>query len=112
MSAREGPNARLVDMNDPTIGRSLRALRIRGRLRQKDLAGRVGVSQQLISKMEAGHLDRVGTRTLRRIFEGVDAEVAMVVRWRAGELDRLLDEGHAAPSGASAPCYGDAAGLS
>jgi transcriptional regulator with XRE-family HTH domain len=83
-------------MNDIVIGHALRSLRLRGRIRQQDLADRIGVSQQLISKVEAGRLETVSTRTLRRIFAAVDADVVTLVTWRAGELDRLLDEGHAA----------------
>jgi hypothetical protein len=37
----------------------------------------------------------VACRTLRRVFGTLDADVVTVVRWRAGALDRLLDEGHA-----------------
>lgn len=82
-------------MNDLVIGRSLRVLRTRLRLRQVDVARRALVSQQLISKVERGRLASVSTATLRRIFAGVDADVVTLVRWRGGELDRLLDEGHA-----------------
>jgi hypothetical protein len=32
---------------------------------------------------------------LRRILGALDAELILYVRWRGGELDRLLDEGHA-----------------
>jgi transcriptional regulator with XRE-family HTH domain len=83
-------------MNDIVIGRSLRALRIRLSMRQEDVAGKAHVSQQLISKIECGRLACVSTATLRRIFAAVDADVVTLVRWRGGELDRLLDEGHAA----------------
>lgn len=86
-------------MSDIVIGRSLRALRHRARLRQEDLAKAAGVSQQLISKVEAGRLDAISTRTLRKIFEAVGADVLTIVRWRGGELDRLLDAGHAAVVG-------------
>ncbi len=81
-------------MNDIVIGQSLRALRIRLLLRQADVAGKAGVSQQLISKIERGRLASVSAAVLRRIFAAVEADVVTVVRWRAGELDRLLDEGH------------------
>jgi transcriptional regulator with XRE-family HTH domain len=83
-------------MNDLVIGRALRVLRHRRRLRQVDVARSAGVSQQLVSKIERGRLAGVSTRTIRLIFAVVDADVVTLVRWRAGELDRLLDEQHAA----------------
>jgi hypothetical protein len=33
---------------------------------------------------------------LRRIGRALDADLILTVRWRGGEIDRLLDEGHAA----------------
>jgi hypothetical protein len=49
----------------------------------------------MISLVERGHLDRVSLRTVRRILAALDASVGVAVRWRAGSLDRLLDEDHA-----------------
>ena len=83
-------------MNDLTIGRALRVLRRRARLRQEDVARRAGVSQQLVSRVERGRCSTVTRGVLQRIFAAVDADAVTFVRWRAGELDRLLDEGHAA----------------
>lgn len=34
-------------------------------------------------------------RSVRRILAGVDAELVLTVRWRGGDLDRLLDATHA-----------------
>jgi transcriptional regulator with XRE-family HTH domain len=82
-------------MNDIVIGRSLRALRLRCHARQVDVAERAGVSQQLVSNVERGRLATVSTATLRRILAAVDADLVTIVRWRGGDLDRLLDEGHA-----------------
>jgi transcriptional regulator with XRE-family HTH domain len=82
-------------MNDLAIGRSLRALRHRLDLRQADVAARAGVSQQLVSRLERGRIGGVATRTIRRVFAALDADVVTVIRWRGGDLDRLLDEGHA-----------------
>jgi transcriptional regulator with XRE-family HTH domain len=82
-------------MNDLVIGRALRALRHRLRMRQLDVARLADVSQQLISRIERGHLESVSHATLRLIFAVVEADVVTIVRWRGGDLDRLLDEGHA-----------------
>lgn len=83
-------------MNDATAGRALRVLRRRQHLRQLDVARRAGVSQQLVSKVECGHLGSVNVATLRGILAAVEADLVTIVRWRGGELDRLLDERHAA----------------
>lgn len=85
-----------VSMDLVRFGRIVRALRRRRGWRQQDLADRVGVSQSLISLVERGHGDRVALRTLLRIAAALDARLVLDLRWRAGDLDRLLDEGHAA----------------
>ncbi|HEY6570986.1 MAG TPA: helix-turn-helix domain-containing protein [Candidatus Limnocylindrales bacterium] len=89
-------------MNDLAMGRALRVLRQRLGWRQVDVAIDAGVSQQLISKIERGRSSRVSSATLRRVFAAVDADVVTYVRWRGGELDRLLDEGHASIVGSIA----------
>ena len=48
-----------------------------------------------MSLVECGHGDRLAFRTLLRILEALDADAFLNVRWRGGELDRVLDEGHA-----------------
>ena len=82
-------------MNNPQIGRIARALRHRLGLRQTDVAERVGVSHDVVSRLERGVLDGLPIRTLRRLFEAFDAEVIITVRWRGGELDRVVDRRHA-----------------
>ncbi len=49
----------------------------------------------MISRIERGKLGGLTIGTLRRVFEEFDAEVAILVRWRGGELDRLVDRRHA-----------------
>ena len=73
----------------------MRALRRRRRWRQVDLARAAGCSQGMVSLVERGHLDRVSLRVVRRLLAALDATALIEVRWRAGALDRLLDEGHA-----------------
>ncbi|MFP5342498.1 MAG: helix-turn-helix domain-containing protein [Candidatus Limnocylindria bacterium] len=87
-------------MDDMRIGRALRALRHRLGWRQVDVGAVAGVSQDLVSLLERGRIETVQVRTLRKIAAAVGAEMVISVRWRGGELDRLLDEGHAAISGA------------
>lgn len=75
------------------MGRIVRALRRRLGWRQVDLAQKSRCSQRTISRAEAGHLPALPT--LRRILAALDASLVVEVRWRAGALDRLLDEDHA-----------------
>lgn len=82
-------------MNDVTVGRAVRAIRLKRGLRQRDVAERAGVSQQLVSELEAGRLGGMRHRVFRRILGALDADALVVVRWRGGDLDRLMDEGHA-----------------
>ncbi len=60
------------------------------------MAGRAGLSQDTISLVERGRIDGLSLRRLRAIAAALDAELVVTIRWRAGDLDRLLDEGHAA----------------
>lgn len=82
-------------MDDRKVGLIVRALRRRRGLRQLDLAVAAGCSQGMVSLVERGHLDRASLRIVRRILAAVDATALIEVRWRAGALDRLLDEDHA-----------------
>jgi len=72
----------------------VRALRRRLGWRQSDVAARAGCAQATVSETERGHLPSVPI--LRRILAALDAHLVVEVRWRAGELDRLLDADHAA----------------
>lgn len=82
-------------MSDLRLGRIARALRHRLGWRQADVARRARTSQDLVSRIERGRVDAIGVAKLRRVLAALDAEVVLLVRWRGGELDRLLDEGHA-----------------
>jgi transcriptional regulator with XRE-family HTH domain len=81
-------------MDDQRVGAILRALRRRRGWRQLDVANAAGLAQTTVSLIERGHLDRLSTATVRRVFGTVDARFESVVRWRGGDLDRLLDLRH------------------
>jgi transcriptional regulator with XRE-family HTH domain len=89
-------------MDPIRVGRSLRALRQRLRWRQLDLARQAGVSQQTVSDIERGRAAAVSLPRLGRVAAALDADLDLVVRWRGGALDRLLDERHAALCAAAA----------
>jgi transcriptional regulator with XRE-family HTH domain len=82
-------------MDDQRVGRIVRALRRRRGWRQVDLADAAACSQTMVSLTERGHLERVPLPVVRRILAALDASLIVEVRWRAGALDRLLDEDHA-----------------
>jgi transcriptional regulator with XRE-family HTH domain len=77
------------------VGKALRALRIRLGLRQADVADRVGISQSGVSLIERGRIGRVPLANVARVADALEAELVVFVRWRGGELDRLLDARHA-----------------
>ena len=78
------------------LGASLRAVRIRRRWRQEDVATRAGLSRESISKVERGLLDGVTVGTLIKIGAALDVRLEIVANWRGGDLDRLLHAGHSA----------------
>jgi transcriptional regulator with XRE-family HTH domain len=84
------------------IGRIVRTLRRRRGWRQVDLGARARVSQQAVSLVETGQCRRLSVVTLERILHALDAELDLLVRWRGGELDKVVDAGHAALGGALA----------
>ena len=82
-------------MNLVRVGRVVRTLRRRRGWRQVDLARAAVCSQQMISLVECGWADRVSLRTTMRLLAAMEAELDLVIRWRGGQLESLLDEGHA-----------------
>jgi transcriptional regulator with XRE-family HTH domain len=82
-------------MDDQRAARAVRALRHRLGWRQVDLARTARVSQASVSLLERGRVDGLSIRALRRLCSAMDADVVVLVRWRGGDLDRLLDERHA-----------------
>jgi transcriptional regulator with XRE-family HTH domain len=78
------------------FGRQLRALRIRGRLRQDDLARIAKVSRSLIGRAERGQADRIPPATLERVAAAVGGRLELRLTWNGEALDRLMDSAHAA----------------
>jgi transcriptional regulator with XRE-family HTH domain len=54
-------------MHDLQIGRAARALRHRLALRQVDVADRVGLGHDVISRLERGRIEGLTVRTLRKL---------------------------------------------
>ncbi|HEX5825378.1 MAG TPA: helix-turn-helix domain-containing protein [Candidatus Limnocylindrales bacterium] len=83
-------------MDDQRVGSTLRAVRMRRRWRQLDLASAAGVSASLVSRLEHGRIDRIPVGTVRRVLAILDIRLDLVVRWHGGDLDRLLNARHSA----------------
>jgi transcriptional regulator with XRE-family HTH domain len=80
-------------MDELRVGRTLRALRHRVGWRQVDVARVAKLTQDDISRGERGRMRDISK--LKRQGAALDADVTVFVRWRGGEIDRLMDEGHA-----------------
>jgi transcriptional regulator with XRE-family HTH domain len=81
-------------VDDQRIGSAIRSVRLKRRWRQADLAAAADVSRSTVSRIERGHLDQLSLETLRTVARALDVRVDLVARWRAGDLDRLLNARH------------------
>lgn len=77
------------------FGRGIRALRMRRRWRQQDLADAAGASQSIVSRIERGLGGRLSADTLARVAQALGARVEVRLSWQGEGLDRLLDREHA-----------------
>jgi transcriptional regulator with XRE-family HTH domain len=78
------------------FGRQFRALRVRLERRQADLVESSGLSRSLIASIDRGDIDGVTVGALVRAARALGADVDIRLRWRGEQLDRLIDEAHAA----------------
>lgn len=83
-------------VDDRRAGRFVAAIRIHLALRQDDLADAAHVSQNVITLIETGRLERVSLRNFRRVCAALDIDAGFDLRWHGGRGDRLIDTGHAA----------------
>lgn len=83
-------------MNDSRFGRIIREVRIRKAWRQRDLADAAGVSQGLISRIELGRFGTLSLAKIRKVSDVLDITISLDAWWRSGNLERLVDRGHAA----------------
>jgi transcriptional regulator with XRE-family HTH domain len=83
-------------MDDLRFGAAIRAARIRRGWTQARLAEAADVSASLVSLIERGHLETLSVRVLRRLAGALDARLDLGIRMRTGDIDRLLNAGHAA----------------
>lgn len=82
-------------MDARRLGNIVRTLRIRAGWTQAELARRAGVSPSVVSRIERGLADSMPMGVVHRVGVALDAWVDFDVRWRGGELDRAINQGHA-----------------
>ncbi len=82
-------------MNWIRFGRMARAIRLRSRLRQADVADRARVSRSAVSFLERGQAAHLHLSTVERILSALGASFTARVAWNGTEMDRLLDADHA-----------------
>ncbi len=78
------------------VGAAIRAVRVRRRWRQSDVAVHAGVSRATVSLLERGHVGQMSLDTVRRVAHTLDVRIDLVARWRGGEMARLLSARHSA----------------
>lgn len=86
----------LPSVDASKVGRAVRALRVRVRLRQVDVATRAEIPRAVVGRIERGDLERVTVGTLQAVTLALQADLVVAVRWNGTELERLLNAGHSA----------------
>jgi transcriptional regulator with XRE-family HTH domain len=83
-------------VNVERLGRLARMLRVRQRLTQGALASRAGVGRRAVSLLENGRAHALRLREVEAIVAALGGRLDVRLLWNGPELDRLLDEAHAA----------------
>ena len=83
-------------VNVERLGRLARMLRVRQRLTQGALASRAGVGRRAVSLLENGRASALRLREAEAIVAALGGRLDVRLLWNGPELDRLLDEAHAA----------------
>lgn len=81
-------------VSDQQVGATFRAVRIRGRKRQEDVAVSAGVARWRVSAIERGRLDGISIGQLRAIASQLEIRVEIVASWRGGDGARIVNERH------------------
>ena len=81
-------------MDALALGALFRLVRIRRRLRQRDVGRRAGVSDSIVSRIEHGQLGSMTHGTLERVAAALEIRLDYRARWHAGDLDRLAGRDH------------------
>ncbi len=81
-------------MDDHRFGMAVRAVRVRLRKRQVDVARSAKVSRATVGRIEHGHIDTLSLQTLRRVSATLELRVEIQARTRGADLDRMLSARH------------------
>jgi DNA-binding XRE family transcriptional regulator len=81
-------------VGDQQVGALFRAVRIRGRNRQADVATAAGVARWSVSAIERGRFDAVAIGQLRSIASALEIRVELDAWWRGGDGARIVNERH------------------
>ena len=87
-------------MDDVRFGTTCRAVRLRQRRTQAQLAAAAGVGRGQVSRLERGHLDELSIGVLRRVVITLEGMCEFTLRWRGPQMERLINAAHAALQGA------------
>jgi transcriptional regulator with XRE-family HTH domain len=93
-TSRYVPVDRLGRVDDIRVGGLFRAVRLRRRWRQEDVAEEAGVSRSQVSRAERGRLAELRLCELRFIADALEIRLPFAPLWRGGEADRVVNERH------------------
>jgi transcriptional regulator with XRE-family HTH domain len=82
-------------MEDQAVGAVFRAVRLRRRLRQEDVAAAARMDRMWVSRVERGRLAAVPIGRLRDLGAVLEIQLDLVARYRGGEVARVVSERHA-----------------
>jgi transcriptional regulator with XRE-family HTH domain len=85
----------VTSSDDERLGYSLRAIRRRLGLTQRELAAAAQVPREDVMAIEAGLAGRLELDRLRRVYAAAGGSAKLSTWWRGAAADRLLDERHA-----------------
>jgi transcriptional regulator with XRE-family HTH domain len=93
-------------MNDQRVGTAIRAVRVRRGWRQADVAAKARIARNTISLIERGHLSKVSVPAFRRVTAALEIRSEVHLWMAHGDLDRMLNAGHAAMHESMARFFG------
>lgn len=82
-------------MEDQAVGAVFRAVRLRRRLRQEDVAAAARMDRAWVSRVERGQLGAASVGRLRELGAVLEIQLDLVARYRGGEVARVVSERHA-----------------
>ncbi len=81
-------------MEDVRLGDRVRAVRVKQRKTQADVAALAAVRPIDVSHLEHGVLDGLTISMMRRIVAAIDMRIDLVPRWQGVDLDRVMVGAH------------------